>query len=281
MQFVQHFWLDAGIGICVVAAWGLRRFDKARSRALEAFVSPQLLPGLTQSVSRTGRRLKIVLLVAAIGCICVAMARPQAGFSWLETRRKGIDFLLAIDTSKSMDVTDVAPSRLDRSKLGVSDFLSRLDGDRVGLIPFAGDAFLMCPLTPDYGAVEESINALDTNIIPKGGTDISSAIRSAEAAFAGGADKKILILITDGENLEGDAVQAARHAAAQGMTIYTIGVGTPSGELIPRKGASGFVKDEQGRVVKSRLDEEMLQKIAAEADGVYEPFGRFGEGLDD
>jgi len=280
MQFAQHLWLYAGIGICIAAAWLLHRCGMARARALEAFASPQMLPGLTLSVWRAGRRLKMILLVAALGCICAALARPQAGFSWVETRRKGIDFLVAIDTSKSMDAADVAPSRLERCKLGVADFISRLDGDRVGLIPFAGSAFLMCPLTLDYNAVDQSLRDLDTRIIPRGGTDISSAIREAEAAFAGSANNKILILITDGENLEGDAEQTARDAAGRGMTIYTVGVGTPAGELIPLQGRSGFVKDEQGRMVKSRLDEVMLQKIAAAAGGAYEPFGRTGEGLE-
>ncbi len=280
MQFAQHLWLYAGIGICIAAVWLLRLFGRARARALEAFASAQMLPGLSRSVPRTGRLLKMALLVAALGCICAALARPQAGFSWVETRRKGIDFIVAIDTSKSMDAADVAPSRLERCKLGVADFLSRLDGDRVGLIPFAGSAFLMCPLTLDYSAVDQSLRELDTRIIPRGGTDISSAIREAEAAFAGSANNKILILITDGENLEGDAEQTARDAAGRGMTIYTVGVGTPAGELIPLQGRSGFVKDEQGQMVKSRLDEEMLQKIAAAAGGAYEPFGRTGEGLE-
>lgn len=280
MQFAQHLWLYAGIAICAASVWGLYSFNRARAQALELFASRQLLPGLTRSVSHGSRRVKMILLVVALGCICIALARPQAGFSWVETKRKGIDFLVAIDTSKSMDATDVSPSRLERCKLGITDFLSRLDGDRVGLIPFSGNAFLMCPLTLDYSAVAQSLMALDTGIIPKGGTDISSAIREAEAAFAGSSNNKILVLITDGENLAGDAVQAAREAAGRGMIIYTIGVGTPGGELIPLQGRPGFVKDEQGQLVKSRLDEGMLQKIAAVAGGTYEPFGISGEGLE-
>ncbi|MCJ7684332.1 MAG: tetratricopeptide repeat protein, partial [Desulfobacteraceae bacterium] len=177
---------------------------------------------------------------------------------------------------------DVQPNRLERSKLGIMDFVSRLEGDRVGLIPFAGTAFLMCPLTLDYDAFRQSLYALDTGIIPQGGTDIASAIREAEFAFSTTANHKILVLVTDGEDLEGEALTAAREAAQKGMTIYTVGVGTPAGELIPLKsrGKGFFVKDDQGQLIKSRLDEKMLQNIAETTGGQYEPLGQQAEGLD-
>jgi Ca-activated chloride channel family protein len=167
--------------------------------------------------------------------------------------------------------------------MGIMDFVSRLEGDRVGLIPFAGTAFLMCPLTLDYDAFKQSLMALDTGIIPKGGTDLASAIREAEFAFSNDANHRILVLISDGEDLEGEALTAAKEAAAKGMTIYTVGVGTPAGELIPvnklGKGVS-FVKDDKGQVVKSRLDDKMLRQIAKATGGLYEPLGRQAEGLE-
>ena len=190
---------------------------------------------------------------------------------------------MAVDTSKSMLATDVKPNRLERSKLGIMDFVLRLEGDRVGLIPFAGTAFLMCPLTLDYDAFRQSLEALDTQIIPQGGTDLASAIREAEFAFSKDANHRILVLVTDGEDLEGEALSAAEEAARKGLTIYTVGVGTPAGELIPlQKNGKGvaFAKDEKGQVVKSRLDEKMLREIAQATGGLYEPLGQQAEGLD-
>jgi len=227
--------------------------------------------------------IKRVILVLAVAFIFVALARPQMGFQWKEVKRKGIDILVAVDTSKSMLAEDVRPNRLERSKFGIMDFVSKLEGDRVGLLPFSGTAFLMCPLTLDYDAFKNSLDALDTQIIPQGGTDLASAIVEAEAAFNNDANHKILVLVTDGEDLEGEALSAAAEAKKRGLTIYTVGVGTPSGELIPltQGGKDGaFVKDEKGHPVKSQLDETMLQKIAQTTGGRYEPLGQQAEGLE-
>jgi len=283
MQFEHSIWLIAGLVACAILGFGFTHFQKKGKAALERFAAGHLLGKLTESVSPGRRMAKRVLLLAAVASIFVALARPQVGFQWKEVKRKGIDILLAVDTSKSMLAADVAPNRLERSKLGIMDFVSRLEGDRVGLIPFAGAAFLMCPLTLDYDAFRQSLNTLDTEIIPQGGTDISSAIREADAAFSNNANHKILVLVTDGEDLEGEALNAAKTAAKKGMTIYTVGVGTPAGELIPMKdaGQAGhFVKDAKGQVVKSRLDEKMLAEIAQVTGGQYEPLGQQAEGLD-
>jgi Ca-activated chloride channel family protein len=283
MQFAHSIWLLAGVAACGILALSFYHFQKKSTAALHKFASGHLLEKLTQGVSPRKRMIKRVILVLAVAAIFVALARPQMGFQWKEVKRKGIDILIAVDTSKSMLAEDVKPNRLERSKFGIMDFVSKLEGDRVGLLPFAGTAFLMCPLTLDYDAFRNSLEALDTEIIPQGGTDLASAIDEAEAAFQNDANHKILVLVTDGEDLEGEALSAATEAKNRGLTIFTVGVGTPSGELIPliSGGKNGaFVKDEKGRPVKSSLDETMLRKIAETTGGRYEPLGQQAEGLE-
>ena len=283
MQFAHSIWLLAGVAACGILALSFYLFQKRSNAALRQFASDHLLSQLTKGVSPRKRLLKRVILILAVAAIFTALARPQMGFTWKEVKRKGIDILLAVDTSKSMLANDVTPNRLERSKFGIMDFVDKLEGDRVGLLPFAGTAFLMCPMTLDHEAFRNALDALDTNIIPQGGTDLASAIREAEFAFSNDDNHKILVLVTDGEDLEGEALAAAQSAAGKGLTIYTVGVGTPSGELIPittQNGGEAFVKDEQGQPVKSRLDETMLKQIAEVTGGRYEPLGRKGEGLE-
>ncbi len=211
-----------------------------------------------------------------------ALARPQYGFHWVDVKRKGIDLLFALDTSKSMLAEDIKPNRLKRAHLAILDFVEQLDGDRVGLMPFAGSAYLMCPLTLDYEAFKDSLAAVTTDIIPRGGTNIAAVINAAAETLNNAANHKILIILTDGENLQGDAVKAAEAAAKQGLTIYTVGVGTSQGELIPVAEANGkgFVKDREGKFVTSRLDEKSLKAIAEKTGGLYAPLGMAGEGLE-
>ena len=196
--------------------------------------------------------------------------------------RRGNEIVFAIDTSRSMSTPDIKPNRLTRAKLAIADFANRLDGDAVGIVAFAGTGFLVCPITLDYGAFHESLSAIDTNTIPRGGTNIASAIHEAQAALRRrpGSDK-ILILVTDGEDLEGSALVAAQTAKQQdNLKIFTVGVGTAGGDLIPvpPDQGGGFVKDENGAFVKSRLDEAALKAIAAATGGFYVPFGAQGEG---
>jgi Ca-activated chloride channel family protein len=283
MKFAEPLWLIAGLAACALLWWRYRRFDRKQHSALTTFVSPHLLDQLTRSVSAGRRTLKRALVMAGVACLFVALARPQAGFRWEETHRKGLDILFAVDTSKSMLTQDVKPDRLSRAKLAVNDLVDKLNGDDVGLIAFAGDAFLQNPMTLDYDAFRESLNALDTSVIPRGGTDIARAISEAQTAFrTDNNHDKILVLVTDGEDLEGSAVTAAEAAAKDGVKIFTVGVGTTTGELIPvpaENGGTEFVKDASGQFVKSRLDEPMLRKIAAVTGGMYQPLGQRGEGL--
>lgn len=283
MHFAQPLWLLGGALACALLLWQFRRFDFAQRRALTQFASARLLHDLTSSVSPVRQRIKRGLCVLGIGLLFVALARPQAGFTWQETHRKGLALLFAVDTSKSMLAQDVKPDRLERAKLAVTDLVAKLNGDGVGLIAFAGNAFLQCPVTLDYDAFRESLNALDTNTIPRGGTDIAAAIHEAEAAFKtrSSADK-ILVLITDGEDLGGEGITAAEQAAKEGVKIFTVGVGGTTGELIPipsEKGGTDFARDENGQLVRSHLDAATLKKIAEATGGMYQPLGAQGEGL--
>jgi Ca-activated chloride channel family protein len=283
MKFAEPIWLLAAVAVIAVLLALYRRFDNRQRAALAEFASIHLLAKLTASFSPGRRRIKRALFVTALAFVFIALARPQFGYHWEEQKQRGIDLLFAIDTSKSMLTQDVTPDRLTRAKLAITDFVNKLDGDRVGLIAFAGDAFLQAPLTLDYNAFEETLDAVDTSTIPRGGTDISSAIQEAQAAFGPGTrNRKILVLITDGEDLETKGIDAARAAASNGLTIYTVGVGSAAGGLIPIPGANGgtdFLKDASGQFVKSHLDESTLKQIAEATGGLYEPLGQQGQGL--
>jgi len=281
ITFAEPFWLVAGAVAVLLLIFVFRSMEQKRKSELARFASSHLLSKLCANVSGQRRGIKKTMLLLAIFCCFVSLARPQYGSRWVDVKRKGIDILFAIDTSKSMLAEDVRPNRLQRAKYGILDFVEQLEGDRVGLMPFAGSAFLLCPLTIDYQAFESSLAVVDASIIPKGGTDLAAAIQEASAILSNDANHKILVMITDGENLEGDAIVAASEAAEKGMTIYTVGVGTSGGELVPfvQNGKTGFVKDASGKFITSRLDEEGLTKIAETSSGLYVPLGSGGEGL--
>jgi Ca-activated chloride channel family protein len=284
MKFAQPIWLLAGLIACGVLVWRYRRFDVRQRAELKKFAAESLTAQLTTSVSGARRQFKRVLVVAGVACLALALARPLVGFRWEETKRRGLDVLFAVDTSRSMLAQDVKPDRLTRAKMAVEDLLAKMDGDRTGLIAFAGNSFLQCPLTLDYDAFRQSLEALDTRIIPRGGTDIAAAIHEAEAALEGnGNNDRILVLLTDGEDLEGSALEAARAAGKNGLKIFTVGVGSSGGELIPaidEKGGTQFVKDASGQFVKSHLDESMLKQIAEATGAMYQPLGQQAQGLE-
>ncbi len=280
ITFAHPLFLAAGavLGLLLWFLWGY--FETKRIVQLQRFVAAPLLKQLTANISSRRRLIKKILLLGAVFCCFVALARPQYGYRWIDVRHKGIDILFALDSSKSMLVEDIRPNRLERSKLAIMDFVSQLGGDRVGLMPFAGSSYLICPLTADYFAFEQSLAAVDTSIIPTGGTDIEQAIEAAENILRNEANHKILVLITDGENLQGNALTAARKAHEENMTIYAVGVGTAEGELIPDNSEGGFIKDSSGAYVKSRLDERGLTGISESAGGMYVPLGSQGQGLE-
>jgi len=283
MIFAHPVWLLAALVATGALYWVSRRYDARQQAALKQFVSAHLRGDLTQSVSRARIVAKRALFAASLALLCIALAEPQAGFRWEQVKRRGHDIVFAVDTSRSMLTPDVKPNRLERAKLAIDDFVSHLNGDAVGLVAFAGSAFLQTPITLDYGAFRESLNALDTHIIPRGGTDITSAIQETDAALQrrAGSDK-IMILVTDGEDLEGNALSAAKVAAKDGLKIFTVGVGTANGELIPLPAdqGGGFLKDDDGHLVKSHLDEAALKALAEATGGTYVPLGAANEGLD-
>jgi Ca-activated chloride channel family protein len=250
---------------------------RVKQKLILQFVHPRLLSGLTVGVSARRQQLRLALLVAAVAGILLALARPQWGFAWEEAKFQGLDIIVAIDTSRSMLAQDVAPNRLEKAKLAAIDLMRVAKTDRLGLVAFAGTAFLQAPLTVDEQAFEQAVDAVSVGIIPQGGTALSAAIRTAMAAFEKGNDNhKVLVLFTDGEDHDADTetLAAAKEAADAGLRIFTIGVGTPEGELLGVKDDQGnpsYIKDEDGNVVKSRLNQTLLQQIATDANGFYLP----------
>jgi Ca-activated chloride channel family protein len=247
--------------------------ERRGHKRLQEFVSARLLPQLAGTVNRPRRMIRFALQLLGLSLALVSLAQPRWGYTFEDVKRKGLDLLIAVDTSRSMLSNDVQPNRLERVKLAMQDLINELQGDRVGLIAFAGRAFLQAPLTIDYDAVVEAINDLDTKTIPEGGTNISSAISLATQSFGKSATgNRALIIFTDGEELSGDAVKTAKEAADAGVRIFTVGVGTPQGSLIPVTGDDGqtaFVKDSAGQVVKSKLDDKRLREIAQATGGFY------------
>jgi Ca-activated chloride channel family protein len=280
ITFVHPLWLLGGLFLAAFVLVLGARLDRKRKIALAAFSSRR--KGPTSTLSRVRRALKRALLVVGVSLGCAALARPQWGVRWEEAHRRGLDLLFALDTSKSMLAPDLKPDRLTRAKLAIRDLVSKFDGDRVGLVAFAGDAFLQCPLTLDRGVFEQTLDAIDTTTIPRGGTDVGRAIEVArEALHNQPANHKLLVFLTDGEDLESHAVEAARAASADGIHIYTVGVGTQRGELIPLPGGPGqFVRDDKGAFVRSELDENTLQAIARVTGGDYRRLGADGRGLE-
>jgi Ca-activated chloride channel family protein len=242
-----------------------------RQRNLESFAAKELLPGLLKNSGRTSGWLKTLLVSLAVLFLVLTLMRPE-GEAIAECQdATGIDLMIAVDTSRSMLARDVKPDRLELAKDFAGKLVKNLKGDRAGLIAFSGNAFLMCPLTSDYDALSRVLDSLDAKAIPRGGTSLAAAIREAKTGFAGARSKGgVLLLITDGEDNEGDPVAAAAAAKEAGITIFTVGVGTKAGELIAipdENGAESFLKDRRGNIVTSRLNEAVLTAIADAAGG--------------
>jgi len=250
-------------------------FFKSRQKALRRFVQAELVDRTVKSVSKKKQIIKAALVITAILFLIFTLIQPKWGYHWEEVERMGIDIIVAVDTSRSMLADDIKPNRLEAAKREIKDLIDILDGDRVGLVAFAGTAFLQCPLTLDYGAFSIFLDGIDTDLIPVGGTSFGEAIKESMSAFSDKLKKhKAIVLITDGEDHQGNAIEMAKAAKEKGIIIYTVGVGKKEGAYIKMrddKGGEALLKDKEGKVVKSYLDEVLLNKIALETGGAYSP----------
>ena len=247
---------------------------KKRQQLVTQFIQARLLPGLLMGFSPLRQKIGFVCVVLAAICLIVALARPRWDYDYEVVSQRGLDIVVAIDTSRSMLAEDIAPNRLARAKLAALELMQRSKSDRLGLVAFSGTAFLQCPLTIDDGAFRQSVESLDTTTLPQGGTAIAEAIDVALSAFKEGDNHRVMVLFTDGEDHDSGALEAAKRASEAGMRIFTIGIGSSEGttiQLKDNKGRTDYVRDPDGNVVKSHLDERLLQEIAGETKGVYFP----------
>ncbi len=258
------FWLIPAMLLFYIYAF------KKKARLIELFCKKDLKAFIIPHYSTARQWFKAFLVMLGILTIIFALMRPRWGFHWEEIKRVGIDIIVAVDCSQSMMAEDVQPNRIERAKREIQDILNMLEGDRIGLVAFAGTSFVQCPLTLDYGAFRIFLDYLDTDLIPVQGTAITKAIQEAIGCFdRTQKGSKAIILITDGEDHEGDPLEAAKEAKNRGVKIFTIGIGKEGGAPIPEKDKSGFKKDKQGAVILTKLDEKTLQRIALETGGSY------------
>ena len=265
---------------CLENLFTLYRNHRKCKRLREQWGS--LIPYEPSKRQKWRSRLRAACLCIAAVCFCIAAARPQWGFKMEKRQHVGVNILFAIDTSKSMLATDVRPDRLGLAKISVLELLKSIRGAHVGLIAFAGTAFLQCPATNDIGAFKAALDVLDVNTIKRGGTNLSAAMNMALELFDEKSNHKQMILLTDGENLTGDVLKTAKKLAARNIVVHTVGIGTPNGSTISLpsgKGLGGFLKDPSGKVVITKLDEMTLKSVAEITKGFYAPLGNAGEGL--
>ena len=281
-HFAEPNWLWLAV-LGPLALIALQQYSAwARRRNLAELAAPEIMKQLTVSQSPLRRSIKDVLLVLAVTGIGVALARPQWGEQAETSHLLGQDVVFLVDCSRSMLASDVTPNRLERAKLAILEFVQRQAHGRVGLVAFAGQAFLQCPLTFDYNAFQDALTVLDDRAIPVLGTDIGRALDEGFHALDQSGRQKILVLLTDGEDLEKGAIRMAETLAKQGVVVFTVGVGTPAGSelhFVNDQGRPDVVHDRKGNVVQSRLDEATLRAIALATKGAYYPLGPIGEGL--
>lgn len=239
-----------------------------RRRRLERFASSSLLAQLTPSASPARVRTKFILYTLAVVFLVLAAARPQVGSKLREEHQKGIEMMLVVDVSNSMLAEDFEPNRLDRTKFAIDRVVESMKQDRIGVVAFAGEAQVQLPITSDYRMARAFARKLSPAMVRTQGTDLGAAIKLASMSFSSQSEgSRVMILITDGENHESDALEAAQAAAEKGIAIYTIGIGTPEGAPIMIGG--DYLTDENGDMVVSKLDEKMLQEIASATGGAY------------
>jgi Ca-activated chloride channel family protein len=257
-----------------------------RRRALDSFGSSDLVSKLTATVSVSARRWKAALIIAAVGSAVVALARPQFGTRVETVRSVGQDIMVAVDLSRSMLAEDVSPNRLERARLTILRLVSSLDGDRIGLVAFAADAFVQSPLTTDYAAAGMFLNAMHPDLMPVQGTDLGAALRvSLDALDQGAREARVVVIVTDGEDHEANFETELERAANAGVRVHVVGIGSTEGVPIPvfdaRGRREGFLRDEDGSVVTTRLGEQTLRTVAERTGARYVTAGAGGAGFDD
>ena len=244
---------------------------KRKQRQLLEFGNPELMAQLMPDASKSRPIVKFALLIVALTLLIVAAARPQYGQQEKTVKRQGIEVMVALDISNSMLAEDVAPNRLDRAKQMLSKMIDNMVDDKVGLVVFAGEAFTQLPITCDYVSAKMFLHTISPKLIPTQGTAIGAALQTAIRSFGSQESDagRAIILITDGENHEDDAIAAAKQAQELGIQVFVIGIGKPEGSPIPVPGTNDYIKDRSGQVVVSRLNEEMCQEIAQAGKGAY------------
>ncbi|HEY5621991.1 MAG TPA: VWA domain-containing protein [Pontiella sp.] len=259
-------WLAALLPLLLIVGGLIRRRVRLLARMADEGLWPAMLPRLSLRRQRMIHLIRIV----AIGLAVIAIARPQWGFKWEEVRQRGLSIIVSLDTSKSMLAQDIKPNRLQQAKWGIRDLVRELRGDRIGLVAFSGSAFLQCPATVDYAAFLMMLDDVYAGIVPVGGTDLFRALETAMESFESSEETqadKVIILISDGEGHTGDPLALLPELKKHNIRVFSIGVGTKEGELIQT--AEGFVKDRAGNVIKSSLNETVLERIAFETGGFY------------
>ena len=255
-----------------------------KRRALKRYGDTTLITQLMPYVSRVRPVVKFIFTLLALAALIFGLADPQFGSKLEKVKRKGVELIIALDVSNSMLAEDIDPNRLERAKRSISKMIDNLHNDKIGFIVFAGDAYIQVPITTDYSAVKMYLSTINTDIVPKQGTAIGSAIELAMRSYDQESDlEKALIIITDGENHEGNAIKAAQEAYDNDIKISTIGMGSPQGSPIPIRKQNGraiYQKDQEGNTVISKLDENMLKRIAAEGHGTYVRANNARTGLD-
>ncbi|UCG27415.1 MAG: VWA domain-containing protein [Bacteroidales bacterium] len=266
----EFFWGLLLIPVLFIMFWTSRVI---RRRLIRRYGNPEILAFLMPDLSNGRMVIKFIFLVIALGAIIFGLARPQFGSKLTEIKREGVEIVIALDVSNSMMTEDIQPNRLERAKQSISKLVERLADDKIGLIVFAGDAYTQVPITMDYISAKMFLSAINPEMVPKQGTAIGSAINLGMKSFSPDNEaSKVLIIITDGENHEDDAVAMAKQAREKGITIHSIGLGLPQGAPIPvyrTSGQKSFLKDEDGNTVISKLNEVMLNQISSAGGGLY------------
>lgn len=259
-------------------------FNKNRKRLLEKFAERELHKAIIYSFSGAKSKFKFALILISIALLIIAYANPQVGTKMQEVKQTGIDVYILLDVSRSMQAEDIKPNRLEKAKFQISSLIQKLRGDRIGLVIFSGEAYIQFPLTTDYSAANLFLSAVDFSSVPQPGTAIASAINMAVQSFDSAATDKAIIIITDGEDHEGDIDKAVENANDKEIKIYTIGLGSPDGVPIPvydnRGNVVGFKQDNAGQTILTKLNESILKDIAGKGNGKYYRGNNYEDYLD-